>query len=1071
MVTGSIEWGLDPAMDIRQYNAEVFLTENGLPQSSVLSILQTSDGYLWMGTYEGIARFDGIHFRVFDTSNTPEMTSNRIRVLLEDKHKTLWIGTSGGILSLSEGVFHCYTTADGLSSDAISCLYEDKKGGLWIGTTRGLNFYEKGIFTSFSSKELKEVFVNAITEDGKGNTWIGTSGSGIYILNKESGQIRRPDRGIVSENEDIRALYRDKSGKIWIGTGGNGIIVFDGFNTISYSTPNGLSGDDIRSIYEDKHGTVWIGTNGKGLNAWRNGFFSVLDSSQILLDVPIRSIIEDKEGNLWIGTRDGLTELKEEKFIIYNRRNGLPVDSVRTVFEDHENRVWVGTVSGGLALFDGTSFKTFGMNEGLKSEHIWTIAQSGDDSLWVGTYGEGLHRMKDNRVVKVYTTENGLSNNVVRALYVSNDETLWIGTNGGGVDVIDLRKSDTITVNYNSKNGLSDNFVYSISGDKEGNTWIGTYYGNLNRIKDGIIRVYGIKEGLTNHAIWSIYPDAKQDGVVWLGTDGGGLVRFKDGKFTHFTPRDGLYSDLAFTVLEDRSGNLWMNCNQGIYSVRKTDLDNFMKGKIEQIPYISFGKDEGIKNTECNGPAQPAGICRSTGELWFPTIRGAVVIDPKKKRTNKTPPPVIIEEIRANGKMIYSYLGGGGKHIVLPPGIKRIDASFTAFCFSNPHRVGFKCKLDGFDDTWINLNSLRSVSYTNIPPGEYALRVVACNNDGVWNLGGDRMGLTLKPFFWQTLWVQGIALLVFAFLSYLMIGLVKKHLRLIAFWKKKKYIGSYEIEEEIGHGGMGVIFKAHNILDKTKIYALKVMKEELMLDGVQKKRFKNESILVDQIDHPNIVKVFERGEDNGKLYIAMELLEGETLAQRYKSGNYPGVEECLHIMGQLAYTLIHLHKENIIHRDLKPENIMLVKRGGDLSFVKILDFGIARGQNFSNLTETGQVLGTISYMPPEMISDGTISTYTDIYSLGILGYEMLTRQRPFSGETPMDTLKKVVHYTPPPPIEINKDIPEELNDLILRMMEKNSSNRPNAREILAILAGLNLRYFSSKQDSGLNSLG
>ncbi len=304
----------------------------------------------------------------------------------------------------------------------------------------------------------------------------------------------------------------------------------------------------------------------------------------------------------------------------------------------------------------------------------------------------------------------------------------------------------------------------------------------------------------------------------------------------------------------------------------------------------------------------------------------------------------------------------------------------------------------------------------------------------------------------QTLWFRFIAAALFALLSYLLINFITKHLRLIAFWKKKKYIGSYEIDEQIGIGGMGIVYKAHSLMDKSKTYALKMMKEELLTDENQKKRFKNEAMLVDQLAHPNIVQVYERGEDKGNLYIVMELLEGQTLSQRYKEKKYPTVSQCIHIMFQLSHILTHIHKENIIHRDLKPENIMLISKDEDPDFVKLLDFGIARIQSFSRLTETGQVLGTISYLPPEVVSGGEITPAVDVYSLGILGYEMLTRMSPFPGTLPVEIMKKIIESSAPQPMELNREVPYRLNELIRRMMDKNPEKRPNTNEVMVILA-------------------
>lgn len=1038
-------WPLDPGKGINQYNHQIFSTEDGLPQSSILSIIQTSDGYLWMGTYEGAARFDGIKFKIFDKSNTSEMESNRIKILFEDSRGDLWIGTSTGLLRYSKGDFKSYTTGDGLSDDFVLSIAEDPTGSIWVGTTHGLNRFKDNTFTVYTMEHgLSHNYISALAVDDEGSLWIGTSGGGLNVF--KNGEIKpcSKETGLPG-NLDIRVLYKRKEGGIWVGTSGDGLIFIKNSKSRVYSEKDGLSGSDIRALFEDSNGILWIGTNGQGLNRFKNGAFSFSSSEHGLLNRPIRSILEDREGSLWIGTRDGLTQLNDGKFIIYNQKNGLPMDSVRTVYEDSQKNIWIGTVNGGLVRFKNNHFKTFGLKEGVLSEHIWTIAESNDGSIWFGTYGGGLHRLKNSKIINTYTTRNGLSNNIVRAVCVDHSDNIWVGTNGGGVDVL----KNGYIINYTTKNGLSDDFVYAISEDKEGDIWIGTYHGNINRFKKGKFTIYGVGEGLTGDAVWAIYPD--EEGTLWIGTDGGGLLRFKNNTFTRFTMKDGLYSDLAFQVLEDHKGNLWMNCNRGIYRVRKKDLNDFANGKIKRIPCFSFGKSEGIKSTECSGPAQPAGLCSSEEKLWFPTIRGVVVIDPEHIKINKTVPPVVIEAMQVDGETVYTYPEAPGETIKLSPGTHRIEFKYTGLSFTVPGRMRFKYKLEGFDEKWMDANTNRRVSYTNMAPGDYTFRVIGCNNDGIWNKKGTFVSFTLEPFFWQTWWFRILFIIAFAFFSYWMITFIKNHLKLIAFWKKKKYIGSYEIEEQIGVGGMGIVHRVHSLMDKSKIFALKVMKEEYLLDEIQKKRFKNESMLVDRLDHPNIVKVYERGEDNGRLYIVMELLEGQTLADRIKNDRYPTISQCIRIIIQVADVLVNLERENIIHRDLKLENIMLTRKEDDPGFVKLLDFGIARVQTFSHLTESGMILGTLPYMPPEVIAEGTLSPAVDVYSLGIIGYILLTHQKPFEGEKPIDTMRQIITYTPPAPIELNPGTPSRLNDLVLKMIEKRPESRPTAQQVIEVL--------------------
>ncbi len=287
----------------------------------------------------------------------------------------------------------------------------------------------------------------------------------------------------------------------------------------------------------------------------------------------------------------------------------------------------------------------------------------------------------------------------------------------------------------------------------------------------------------------------------------------------------------------------------------------------------------------------------------------------------------------------------------------------------------------------------------------------------------------------------------FALVLIIVLLLFKKYLHLFAFWKRKSYIGHYRILDKIGSGGMGIVYKASHVMAGSKPVAIKVIREEYSKDPTQRKRFLNEALLVDQLNHPNIVKVFERGEHNEQLFIAMELLEGQSLAELIQEGEHISLQDCLKIMAQLVDAVSKIHAKGIVHRDLKPENILLVEQDGEKNFVKLLDFGLAKSASLTRLTETGEILGTINYLPPERITNQEYSPAGDIYSLGVVFYELVTREKPFLGETPLDVIKQILEKEPIEPIRLRPGIPGELNALILKMMSLKPGERPK-EEIL-----------------------
>lgn len=762
LLCGGAAAGLDPSKDFDHYTLDRWSVEEGLPQITVLAIVQSQEGYLYMGTYEGLARFDGVQFTVFDKDSTPAFKNNNVLALLEDRRGRLWVGTPNGLLQYQGRNWRCFSTADGLSSDFIISLCEDAAGRIWIGTTHGLSVLQDGRFRSFSMRDgLSHNYIPALCASPDGSVWIGTNGGGLDCYRDGKFSHYSVADGLPSDT--IWSLHQDRSGAIWIGTSGGGLAVLHDGVFRTYTAKDGLPDADIRVVFQDSHGVLWIGTDESGLFRLAGGRFSSLSQPAGLSNTSVRSLCEDREGSLWIGTHNGLNRLRDANFIVYNPRNGLPANLIRSVFEDRSGRIWIGTVSAGLVCLADGRFTVLGKKEGLVNDRIWSIAEGPDGAIWFGTYGGGLYRLKDGRL-RLYDTRSGLANNTVRALCVDRRGNVWAGTNGGGVDVI---SGDRIT-NYSTRNGLADDFIYAIAEDAAGAVWIGSYSGELHRFQNGRFTVYGPAQGLSPHAIWAIHPGA--DGAIWLGTNSGGLKRFKDGRFVSFTSADGLFSDVAFQVLEDGLGNLWMNSNKGFFSVPKAELNDIAdSGRRRPVPCRAFGRREGVKSVECGGPAEPAGCRAQDGRLWFPTVNGVVVIDPAYRLENDVLPPVIIEKVVTDtGEILPS------GPLVLEPGLKRLEISYTALSFMVPEQVKFRFRLEGFEREWGPIVSRRAAYYTNLPPGTYTFRVIACNNDGKWNETGAAIQLTLQPYFYQTHW---FLILCGGVLLLLAIGIYRLRLR------------------------------------------------------------------------------------------------------------------------------------------------------------------------------------------------------------------------------------------------------------------------------------------------------
>jgi signal transduction histidine kinase/CheY-like chemotaxis protein/ligand-binding sensor domain-containing protein len=730
--------GLDPAKAITQYIHESWSTVDGLPQDNVVAIAQTPDGYLWLGTEEGLARFDGVRFTVFDKSNTPELKSSFISALLVDQTGSLWIGTGGGgVLRMRDGKFVAFTTRNGLSNNSVLSLGEDREQGIWIGTEGGgVNRFKDGKFTVYNSKiGLVDDAVFSIFAARDGSVWFGTGG-GLSQLKDGSFRNFTVQEGLPNKN--VRAVFEDQEGTLWVGTNGGGLSQFQDGAFKTYTTKDGLAANSVFSIYQDKEGSLWIGTFGGGLNRWSNGKFKTYNMAAGLTSDNVLVLLQDREGSLWVGTVGGLNQIKDGHATVYSSAEGLSSDIALPIFEDHEGSLWIGTAGGGLNRLRDGQFTAYTTQQGLSDNFVLSLSEDHQGTLWVGTR-HGLDRMKDGKFT-VYTTKDGLPNDIVLSTWPDRVAGIWLGTRSG----LGRFKDGKFTT-YTTKNGLSNNYVTFIYQDRAGTLWVGTGGGGLDRFKDGKFTAFTSKDGLSNDIVTAVHED--EEGTLWVGTNGGGLNRFREGRFTTIAMKDGLYDDKIFQILGDNNHNFWMSSNRGIFRVGEQQLKDFAEGKIKSIQSESYGTSEGMKSRECNGAFQPAGWKTRDGRVWFPTMKGAVVIDPLNSKAAALPPLVRVEQVIVDKQTF-----APGETICLTHGEGALEFHYTGISLVVPKRVHFKYKLEGFNRDWVEAGTRRVAYYTNIRPGQYQFRVQASNDDEVWSEAGDNVHLILKPHFYESYW-------------------------------------------------------------------------------------------------------------------------------------------------------------------------------------------------------------------------------------------------------------------------------------------------------------------------------
>ncbi len=740
---------LDPGKAISQYMQQSWQTEQGLPENSVVSIAQTTDGYLWFGTEGGLARFDGFRFTTFEKSNTPEIRNNFITSLLVDRHGNLWIGMQGGGLACyREGRFQAFPFANDLASYAVLSLYEDAQGTLWIGTQgNGLLSLHGNVLRRFTTKQgMPDNSVFAIAGDGQDALWIGTQNGLVHFV-AGHGKTYTIKDGLGSN--EIRSLHIDRSGAVWVGTHGTGLFRYEAG---AFHRVLGFSGHSISSIFEDAKGSLWVGTLAAGLNRLGpNGRLDAFTKKDGLSSAGVWSIFEDRAGTLWVGTTEGgLSSLREGLVTPITARQGLASDTTLSIYEDHKGAVWIGS-DAGLSQWTEKGVVRYTNRDGLPDNLVLSISEDGQDDLWVGTRN-GLARLHKGRFQR-FTSADGLPDaQSILCTYTDRHGSLWVGTRGG------LSRFDGHRfLTYSSSDGMGDKPILSIYQDSEDGLWIGTDGGGLLRRKNGRVTGFTTHDGLSSDVIYCIKGDA--DGTLWLGTNGGGLSRFSKAKFTNYTKANGLIDDAIFQILDDGKGQLWMSSNRGVAAVSRKALDDFAHGKLQAIPSVTLGLNDGMKSPECNGGFQPAGWRTRDGRLWFPTLKGAAVVTGSGFAASALPGSVLLEHVSAGGVPFSLY-----DQIEIPPGKKQVEFEFAAPGAGTPGRLEFKYQLEGFDKEWIAAGTRRIAYYTNLPPGKYSFRAAACM-DGHCVTSNPRT-LHLEPAFYETrifLWLLSLTIGTAAF--------------------------------------------------------------------------------------------------------------------------------------------------------------------------------------------------------------------------------------------------------------------------------------------------------------------
>jgi len=730
-------FALDPSRVLTQYIHRIWQVTQGLPQASISSITQSHDGYLWLGTQTGLVRFDGVRFTTIEDRSQPLLKNAWVEGLVEDSKQNLWIGTDAGLFRLHDGAVKRFSLADGMPSNNVQCLVNGRDGDLWACTSQGLarvtddKVVAYGAAQGFPSDAIQSACVSS---DGK--LWLAGEKSRLNIWDGSTLQTR-PLKSLP-EFGGVRALSCSATGAVWVGTT-NGLLRIENGVERLFTAKDGLADNNVLTLSESRDGSLWIGTK-NGFSRLRAGDFSSFQTKDGLTQSSVFALFEDREGNLWAGTKHGLNQFLEGRAVPFTASEGLPSNNAGPVFEDREKGIWVGTLDAGLGRFDGRRFSVLTKKDGLASNSIYALASSSNGDLWVGT-GGGLNLLRGGRVVETYTSAQGLPPGDVRCLFRDDSGVMWIGTSTSLVSLRDGRLAPGPRVPILALGEDRDHRILAATGD-----------GSLGLVEGALIKEF-TPGGAPVRDVDALYRDS--EGLLWIGGVGSGLRLLKDGRIFQYYIKDGLFDDEIYGFAEDHFNRLWMACSRGIFSVDRKDLLRFAAGEIRSFLSNPYSPTDGLRTIECKPGVQPAVWQMSDGDLWFSTIRGLLVIDPKRLQRNLQPPEVVIEGVTVNGQREQP-----ADIEKMPPGRKNLEFRYTGLAFFLPARLTFSYMLEGFDKGWIDAGTRREADYTNLPPSKYRFRVQACNIDGTCNEAGSAVDFVLAPHFYQRPWFIPLAIVL-----------------------------------------------------------------------------------------------------------------------------------------------------------------------------------------------------------------------------------------------------------------------------------------------------------------------
>jgi diguanylate cyclase (GGDEF)-like protein len=777
---------LEPTKPIADYVHETWTVDSGLPQGTIRTMVQTTDGYIWFGTHEGLARFDGHEFTVFDEGNTPVLKGGSISALAQTRDGNLYIGLrDGGLVRYRSGKFVRMDLGMVAVNNTVSVLAEDPTGALWIGTTGNGLLRMSGTVPENAKVPVRQFRkqdglpsddITALKINAAGEVWVGTFG-GLAVIRGEA--VTANATGQKLDKTYIASIFEDREKRLWIATFGDGVYRWSKSDLRHYDRRDGLSGDNFNRILEDRSGGIWVG-GFEGLQRIVGDRVESYTAANGLTNNYVRELLQDTQGSLWVGTDRGIDRFRDGRVTMWGARRGITEEFVRTVLEDRSGNIWIGTADGLFRMTPQTggkgiaAYKTtrYGREQGLSNAAILALEETGDGSIWVGANAGGLYRLRPqaNYQAENMAAKVGVGAAASRIVLAAHDGSVWVGTNAG---LFQWRPNGP-ALQLRMAQGLPSDQVTALHEDGRRVLWVGTRQGVVQIVNGAIAPQQLAQKFDANVFAFS----ADTTGVLWLAT-AKGLAMIQGTDVRAFRSVEGVPERTYFNVLDDRQGGLWMCSNQGIVRMSKAALREIASGSRPPGSAEILDRSDGMATVQCNGGSGPSSWLGRDGRLMFATARGLAVVDATRTQpVSVVAPPVFVRDVEIDGRSM-----AVEKQVVLPPGEHRLELRYVGLNLAAPDRVRFRYRLQGFDDRWINAGGDTRAIYTNLSAGNYRFQVSASNAGGAWGEPPTSVDVIVKAYFFNTTWFRIAAIacaLLAAFLLYrLRIATLKKRAHML----------------------------------------------------------------------------------------------------------------------------------------------------------------------------------------------------------------------------------------------------------------------------------------------------